>query len=294
MKRVFAVFFVGICLFSGLTSASAQTLYGAGIDFYILNPSTGAVVTDFGAIKDASNNTYFLTGLAFDSVNGILYGSTNNQSPTAPRSLVSVNPSNGQVTVIGAYNAGSGNTMADLTFDATTNTLYGGGSMTGDLYSLSIVTGAATDVGASGLTGLRGVGVAADAAGTTWGTPRGADQQLATYNKSTGAPTTVATLSGAPYSTGSPNGSDSINALAFNASGTLYGVNVNLNDAARPTHLITINTSTGAVTDVGLSVNNLDAIVFIPELGIVVLIGIGLCFVATSARRQYNARRNWR
>ena len=31
-----------------------------------------------------------------------------------------------------------------------------------------------------------------------------------------------------------------------------------------PTHLVTINTSTGAVTDLGASINSLDAIAFAP------------------------------
>lgn len=68
--------------------------------------------------------------------------------------------------------------------------------------------------------------------------------------------------------------------------GTLYDANVNLNDAACPTHLVTINTTTGAISDVGLSVNNLDAIATVPEPLSVMLFGSGLAFLAIMSRRR--------
>jgi len=67
----------------------------------------------------------------------------------------------------------------------------------------------------------------------------------------TGLTTDVAALNGT---------SDSpINALAFNGS-TLYGSR--LDRGATTSELITINTTTAAITVVGPSVNRLDAIVF--------------------------------
>ena len=51
-----------------------------------------------------------------------------------------------------------------------------------------------------------------------------------------------------------------IDALAFNAD-TLYGVR-RLGGGGQPTELITIDTSSGAITLMGASVNNLSAIAF--------------------------------
>jgi hypothetical protein len=252
---------------------------------YTINPSTGTA-TPVGALVDALANTYAVTGLAFDSVNGILYGSTSKNSPTGSQSLVAIDPTTGLVTYIGSFATGDNNTMADLTFDVATATLYGSGSLNGNLYTIDTTTGAASALGSSGLLGVVGVGMAIDSLGTIYGAPRGADQELVTYDKITGAATTVATLSGAPY----PSPSN-ISAMAFDASDTLYGVNVDLNDVTRPTHLVTINTATGAITDIGLSVNNLDAIAFavVPEPISTILIGVGLCFIGIKMRRHYSA-----
>jgi hypothetical protein len=64
----------------------------------------------------------------------------------------------------------------------------------------------------------------------------------------------VATLNG--------TANDSISALAFDAAGTLFGVRVDTGPASKPTELLTINTSSGAISVRGPSVNRLDAIVF--------------------------------
>jgi MinD superfamily P-loop ATPase len=147
-----------------------------------------------------------------------------------------------------------------------------------------MTTGTAVLVGSSGLAGVaKGVGLAQSNSGALFGSPLGANNSLVTYSKVDGSATTVATLSGAPFPTGS------INAMAFNSSGTLFGVNVNISDAARPTDLVTINTTTGVVSDVGASVNTLDAIVFVtvvPEPSTYALFGIGLLVLAVCGLRR--------
>jgi hypothetical protein len=105
------------------------------------------------------------------------------------------------------------------------------------------------------------VGLAANGAGTIYGTPDGSSGDLVTYNTSDGSTAFVAALSGAPHA-------GAINALAFNNSSTvLYGVNVDQTNVARPADVVTIDVTTGVVTDLaGGSVNFLDAIAFsVPE-----------------------------
>jgi PEP-CTERM motif len=288
MNRIPRILLFGLCFLSSLTGVFAQevllgTTGGAGTGtLYSIDPSTGAA-TGIGLLVDGTGHPYAVTGLAFDNVTGILYGSTSNRSPTASNSLVAINPSTGAVTFIGSFATSS--TMADLTFDVTTTTLYGTGSADGNLYSINPATGVATAIGSAGFpaTSIAGAGVAANSAGQIFGAPEGASGPLVQYNKTNGSATTVATLSGAPFSSGS------IGAMAFNSGGTLYGVNIDNNTGTRPTDLVTIDSVTGAVTNVGASVNFLDAIVFmtpVPEPTTTMLFGAGVVFLAITTVRR--------
>jgi hypothetical protein len=253
--------------------ATAQdTLYGttggsAPGNLYTINPANGNA-TLVGALVDINNNAYAVTGIAFDSVTGVLYGSTSSLSPTAPAELITINPSSGLITVIGAFNTGSTGvgqsngpeTMADLTFDSANLTLYGGGSQTAYLYTINTATGAAATFG-SPTFGPRGMGLAANNSGDTiYVTPNSTSGSLVEYDTSTAAHSTVAPLSGGPHQ---PNGL--INALAFNSSSVLYGVDAELtNSPTKSGHLVTIDTASGVISDVGLTVDTLDAIDFMP------------------------------
>ncbi len=239
---------------------------GVNGELYILNPADGSVITDVGPLVDSSTNPYGLSGLAFDPSTGVLYGSTANISPTAPGHLVIVNPATALVTDVGSFGLTS-STFADITFDPTTGTLYGSHSR-GDhwLYTINLATGAATEVGTGSVTNRFGLGLAADAGGTIWGTPDGC-VELDTFSKTTGVATFVAALSGCPF--GVPDGA--INSLAFDSTGTLFGINIHTGSSPAPTHLVIINTTTGVVTDQGASVNNLDALAFQPSSPVVLV-----------------------
>jgi hypothetical protein len=288
MKRMRKILLVGLCLLSSLTGVFAQevllgTTAGSSPvgDLYNINPNTGAA-TVIGPLVDGTFNPFAVTGLAFDNVTGILYGSTSNRSATDIRSLVAIDPSTGAVTFIGAFGVGT-QTMADLTFDITTATLYGTGSSDGNLYVINTTTGLATAVGSSGLSLPRGNGVAANSAGQIFGAPNGANGALVQFNKTNGSVTNGPTLAGAPFSAGA------IAAMAFNSGGTLYGVNTS--DTTSATHLITINDVSGAVTDIGASVDFLDAIAFfnptaVPEPTTTVLFGAGFIFLTITAVRH--------
>lgn len=110
-------------------------------------------------------------------------------------------------------------------------------------------TGLATVVGDAGLTTIRGNGLAASAADVLFLAGENDNGPLRTVNRFTGATTVGPTMNGTQATR--------INALAFNAGGTLFGVTSGVQN-----RLITINTTTGAVTDLGASVVGLDAIVF--------------------------------
>jgi hypothetical protein len=237
-------------------SLYAATASGAAGELYILNPADGTVVQDIGPLNDASSANYGMTGLAFQPSTGVLFGSTANHS-ASPAKLVTINPATGLVTVIGGYGVATGDTMTDLAFDPTSGVLYGIGSNGGaHLYSINTTTGAATIVGNSGFTFTNGGGVAADSTGAVFASP--APANFGTYDKVTGAYTNI----GTPVS---PNGRG-YGALDFNGS-VLYGINVGGSTLAP--HLVTIDTTTGAVADIAPTIASLDAIAFsLPPAGL--------------------------
>lgn len=265
--------------------AEAATLYGATSaggpgELYTLSPATGAMISDVGPLADAFNVNYPVTGLAFNPISGLLYGSTGNSVAGTAAKLVTINPLTAQVTVIGSFNVGNaGNpaTMADLAFDSAGN-LYGVGSVGGpQLYSINLLTGQATVIGGTGLTSTSGGGVAIGAGGI-FGTPT--STRFGTYNSGTGAFSNIANPNkplGGAYA-----------ALDFDGN-TLYGLDLGPGPDLF-SHLVTIDTATGAVTDLGGSVSSLDAIAFnsVPEPSSAALI---LGFVALAGLMKARARK---
>jgi hypothetical protein len=288
-SRVWVGAFVALAwvpLVSG--SATAQVLYAAsgsnGVDgtLYTLNPATGAVVTTVGALRNAAGTAFYgLTGMAYDPVGDVLYGSTSNASATAPGSLVRIDRSTGIVTEVGSFSILS--TMADISFQPGTGVLFGwqAGS-THSLFTINTATGAATAVGApigSGLFGGGGLAFRPD--GTLYSAPEGGQAHtLRTVNPSTGVHTIVGVISG--------GFTDVVSAMDFNGS-TLIGV---FTDQGVPTitHLGSINTATGAATDFGLiNAGDIDALAFvtpIPEPTSLILSGVGLAGLAGYWRKR--------
>jgi hypothetical protein len=246
--------------------ADARVLYGSTAaggpgQLYVLDATTGALISNVGPLQDGVGTNYPMTGLAFHPITKVLYGSTgNNPAGTAAR-LVTIDPSTALVTVIGSFNAGPVNssgtpaTMADLSFDALGN-LFGVGSIGGpQLYSIDIATGQASVIGGTGLTSTTGGGLAISATGVFYGTPTAS--RFGTYDSGAGTFTNIAN----PLK---PAGGGAYGSLSFNG-GVLYGLNVG-SGSPPPTHLVTIDPVTGAVIDLGASVTSLDAIAFtIPE-----------------------------
>jgi hypothetical protein len=264
--------------------AEAGILYGTdgqagnpAANLYILDTATGGVISTVGPIGFA------VTGMSFSPTTGLLYGVTAPRS-SAARDLITINPATGAGTLVGSL----GVSMEDVAF-AKDGTLYGwsgriGGANSSSLFRINVATGAATKVGPSGITDV-GVGFSISPTGTPFLAASGASGALRTVDLTTGAVTPVATLSGAPF----PKGS--IDAFAFDAGGTLFGVNLNdigpgqpgpLPDAA---FLVSVNPETGAITPLGPTVPGLDAIaiapsIFVPEPSTFALLGLGAAGLA--------------
>jgi hypothetical protein len=268
----------------------AQTLYASSAaggpgELYILDATTGAMIQDIGPLNDAGGANYSVTGLAFHPTTGVLYGSTGNANTAAVATLVTINPTTAQVTVVGPFLAGPVNTsgtpttMGDLAFDVGGN-LYGVATIGGpNLYSINAATGQATLVGPNGVaTSTTGGGLAISATriAAFYGTPTAS--RFGTYDGVTGAYTNIANPA-------KPVGGG-YGALDFNGS-VLYGLNVG-SGSPPPTVLVTIDTTTGAVTNVGPSLASLDAIAFrpIPEPGTLALLAAGLAAMAVVHRRR--------
>lgn len=263
LRNAIAILGLATAMFAVCASSEAATLYastsaGGPGQLYTIDPASGAVIQNVGPLVDSFNVNYPITGLAFNPINGLLYGSTGNSVPGTAAKLVLINPLTAQVTVIGSFNAGNaGNpaTMADLAFDSAGN-LYGIGSVGGpQLYSINPFTGQATVIGGTGLTSTTGGGLAISPAGGFFGTPT--STRFGTYNPITGAYANIANPTkpvGGAYA-----------ALDFSGN-TLYGLDLGPGPDLF-THLVTIDPATGAVTDIGGSVGSLDAIAFatVPE-----------------------------
>jgi hypothetical protein len=248
----------GVLSADQVAALNGGTLYGAdgasgnpNCHLFLLNPGDGSVVQDIGPIG------FPVTGLAFDPLSGILYGATGGFSPSPPRrSIITIDPNTGAGTLVGAE--GSGGPLADITFTSD-GTLYGWGEGTDDLYTVNKSTGAATRVAESNF-GTFGSGISANSQDVLYFGGDGPTGNLTIVDRFTGQVSVVAPFSGAPRP------SQSLNAFAFNFADVLYASNGgDCDNLGCPGNLVTIDTSTGAITNHGQTINNLDAIAFSPS-----------------------------
>ena len=81
MKTAFALSLaLGLLIVTASAEAAlyASTSAGGPGELYIINATNGALVSDVGPLNDVTGMNYPVTGLAFNPVTGLLYGSTGN------------------------------------------------------------------------------------------------------------------------------------------------------------------------------------------------------------------------
>ena len=137
--KIFAL--IQVSAFAAVVFAISQSAVGADLyastagsgqgELLILDPATGGLITDVGPLNDSTARNFGMTGLAFDPVSGVLYGSSASGNPdqTTRNQLVTINPATGLVTPIGDF--GISASMSDIAFDPITHVLYGIGTVGG-------------------------------------------------------------------------------------------------------------------------------------------------------------------
>lgn len=261
-------------------SAHADVLYAAdgalstAGNLYTVDTATG-LTTTVGALVDASGAAYAINGMAWDSVNQWLWGTTSGASPTLANGLVRINPLTAQVTAVGLLGFSPPNFGADL--DLSGGTLYGWaeGSLSA-LMTINTATGAGTVVGPNGQNlNTTGSGLASNAFGTMFSTPDLATGNIWQVNTGTGQLFGPTSLSGGTTAA-------RIGALEFLGS-TLYGVELvgNASSGITSNQLISIDPVTGAITQIGqfrdattLAFNRYIDAIAVPAPGAMALLGL--------------------
>ncbi|HET7730089.1 MAG TPA: hypothetical protein VFK48_08665 [Usitatibacter sp.] len=254
---------VGVAMSLVSASAGAQTLYAASFrssalggndgiagSLYTVNLASGSA-TYVAPIRLGGNQPLGVTGLAVHPSTGVFYAITSLLSPTAPQSLVTIDPATGKATLIGDLRF----PCSDITFNRA-GILFAWLAGSSQLGIVNLTTGAVTPIGPSRGPGPP-AGLAIDSAGVAYITPGGAGGTLDTVDIATGNVKPGPQLTGAPFPAG-------INSMTFSPSGLLLAVNSNGGSPAS-TRLVTINTSTGAVSSIGTLPDDTDALTFLSE-----------------------------
>jgi len=266
--------------------AAAQSLYASSMrtysdpgyhgvegNLYLVDPETAStrLVTSFNV---GGKTPVGLDGLAIHPRTGVFYGITAPSSTVIPKSLVVVDPINGNVTQVGDL----GLVASDIEF-ASDGTLFAWLPETRQIGTIDINTGRVTARGKPVERGASKGGFTIIGPDKAYVATTGGAGTLDVVDIRTGELVTGPQLSGAPFP-------DLINGLALQH-GILYAINTNFGRSTQA-NLITIDPKTGKVTNVGALPNDTDAIAFGPatttkdmtaslmELRFPILIGLGI------------------
>jgi hypothetical protein len=274
VMRIRSFIFFTVSLFVLCGRAEAGTLYAATAgdhgELYILDPATGGVQRDVGPLNDAAGRNYPVTGLAVHPVTGALFGSTHDSptgDPATVSRLVSINAVTAEVTVIGplyfdsVFPPPAGATMADLAFDRAGN-LYGIASLGRTrIYSIDFYEARAYGANSSSSSApVEGGGLVSFSNYEHYLTPTADVLSHWFLDCCSHRPGLYQVPVGNPAK---PAGGGNYGALDFDGD-VLFGLNVGPGSPPQ-THLVIINTANAAVTDIGRSVDALEAIAFRPD-----------------------------
>jgi len=264
MGRAARIFLVAFAAFFAATAA-AQVLYAVSVrtytdpgyhgvegNLYTVDPKT-ASTTLVAPLMVAGKTPIGLRGLAVHPRTGIFYGITSPNAASFPRSLVTVDPMNGNVSPVGDLGYGA----SDLDFDSD-GTLYAWVPETRQVGTVNLETGAITLVGQPLERGALKGSVAFVDKGHALVAGTGGNGTLDTVDLVSGKVTTGPTLIGAPFP-------DFIGGLAFSPKGVLYAINSSLGRGVQA-NLITIDPQTGKVTNLGALPNDTESLYFGPAI----------------------------
>jgi sugar lactone lactonase YvrE len=243
------------------TLAAAETLYVAtlrsqpGVDGSI----AGGALYAFDLAKGVSSLVapiriggalpIGITGLAVHPKTGVFYGLTAGLAPNLPRSLVTIDPTNGNATLIGSL----GQAGSDIRFDPN-GTLYVWLVDLNRLGTVDLGTGVVKALDNPVYQQTLGGGIAIDRDGLVYISANSSAGSLDVFDPATHKLTTGPTMTGAPYIS-------SMNSMAFSENGTLYAVNSNLGTPAK-TRLVSIDAKTGVVKEIAVLPDDVDPLAF--------------------------------
>lgn len=245
------------------TPAAAETIYVAtlrnqpGVD---VNSAGGALYA-FDLAKGVSSVVapiriggalpIGITGLAVHPKTGVFYGLTAGLAPNLPRSLITIDPTNGNATLIGRL----GQAGSDIRFDPN-GTLYVWLVDLNRLGTVDLGTGVVKPLDNPVYQQTLGGGIAINRDGLVYISANSSAGSLDTFDPATHKLTTGPNMTGAPFIS-------SMNSMAFSENGTLYAVNSNLGTPAK-TRLVSIDTKTGAVKEIAVLPDDVDPLAFAP------------------------------
>jgi len=261
MARILRLF-LGVQISLGAAAACAQSLYASSMrtysdpgyhgvegNLYLVDRDTAStrLVASFNV---GGKTPVGLDGLAIHPRTGAFYGITAPSSAVIPKSLVLVDPTNGNVTPVGDL----GVVASDIEF-APDGTLYAWLPETRQIGTIDVDTGRVTARGKPVERGASKGGFTLIGPDKAYVATTGGAGTLDVIDIKTGDLTTGPQLTGAPFP-------DLINGLALQH-GTLYAINTNFGRSTQA-NLVTIDPQTGKVTNVGALPNDTDAIAFGP------------------------------
>jgi hypothetical protein len=242
---------------------------GIWCNLYRVDPGTGKFVL-LAPVRVNDQATVTIVTLAIHPSTDIVYAASGPRSPTAPSSLLSLDPRSGEAQVLGPI----GHVVSDLAF-TNDGRLYAWLPEENRLAKVDPATGAATLLPPSGITGEPGGGgFVIDDHDAGYVAATGAVGTLDRVDIQTGKVTPGPHLVGAPFPA-------SISNLTFSPDDRMYAVNSNMG-APAATALVTIDPASGKVKEVGKLPNDSHALIFVPHDPLTKWLWIGAAAVAVA------------